>query len=69
MPIYEYACDECGQRFEAWQKITEPAITVCEACGKPRAQRVISASSFALKGSGWYATDYARKSGKSNDAA
>ena len=67
MPIYEYACEECGHRFEAWQKITDPTTTTCAACGAPRAQRQISTSSFALKGSGWYVTDYARK-GKSDAA-
>ena len=59
MPIYEYECPTCG-KFEAMQKITAEPLTVCETCGKP-VHRLISVTSFALKGSGWYATDYAKK--------
>ncbi len=60
MPIYEYRCQRCGQEFEAWQKITDPTTTKCEACGGT-ASRLISHSTFVLKGTGWYVTDYARK--------
>lgn len=59
MPIYEYECPSCG-KFEAMQKITADPLTVCETCGKP-VRKLMSLSSFALKGSGWYVTDYARK--------
>lgn len=61
MPIYEYECTKCGQLREAWQKFSEPPLTECDRChGKLR--KVISHSSFHLKGTGWYVTDYASKS-------
>jgi putative FmdB family regulatory protein len=65
MPIYEYRCEKCGREFEEWQKITDPAIDKCSACGG-KASRLISHSSFVLKGTGWYVTDYARKDGSSS---
>ncbi len=60
MPIYEYRCGKCGHEFEEWQKITDPATARCSECGG-EAGRLISNTSFVLKGTGWYATDYARK--------
>ncbi len=60
MPIYEYECPEHG-RFERTQRITEPALKSCDRCGS-KVQRLISHTSFALKGSGWYATDYGSSS-------
>jgi len=65
MPIYEYQCPKCGT-FETTQRITEPALKRCPTC-KSKVERIISATSFVLKGSGWYATDYAR-SGSSKSA-
>lgn len=64
MPIYEYRCRKCGHEFEEWQKITDPPVEKCTMCGG-RASRLISQSSFILKGTGWYVTDYARKDGAS----
>ena len=61
MPIYEYYCEACGHEFETMQKITEEPIRKCEACGKMTAKRSISRTSFVLKGSGWYVTDYGGK--------
>ena len=58
MPIYEYRCGGCGQDHEALQKVSEPPLTVCPACGKPALQKQLSAAGFQLKGSGWYATDF-----------
>lgn len=58
MPIYEYKCDKCGV-FEVTQRITEPTLKRCPTC-KSKVERMISATSFILKGSGWYATDYAK---------
>ena len=59
MPIYEYKCPKCGV-FEAMQRITEPSLKKCPTC-KSKVERQISRGSFILKGSGWYATDYAKK--------
>lgn len=66
MPTYEYACNQCGREFEKVQRITEPAQAECPACGSSDTRRLISHSSFILKGSGWYVTDYARKNGGGN---
>ncbi len=63
MPIYEYECESCGKVIEKWQKITEKPIQTCERCGG-RLHKLVSMSSFHLKGSGWYVTDYAKKSTK-----
>ncbi len=61
MPIYEYRCEDCGHEFEVIQRFSDEPISVCEGCGKEKAKRLISQTSFVLKGSGWYATDYGRK--------
>jgi len=58
MPIYGYRCGECGEEHEALQKVSEPPLTICPACGKPALQKQLSAAGFQLKGSGWYATDF-----------
>jgi putative FmdB family regulatory protein len=58
MPIYEYQCDRCG-RFETMQRITDDPLKKCPTC-KRRVHKLISNTSFQLKGSGWYITDYAR---------
>ena len=67
MPIYEYECENCGRRLEVWQKITEDPLTVCEVCGG-KLCKLISQSSFILKGTGWYVTDYARKDQKKSSS-
>lgn len=58
MPIYEYACESCGHRLEAIQKMSEAPLKDCPACGKPDLKKQISATGFQLKGKGWYATDF-----------
>ena len=58
MPIYEYTCKKCGKNFECMQRITEPPIAPCPKCGAA-ADRLISATSFTLKGGGWYKDGYA----------
>ena len=60
MPIYEYRCSKCGEIFEAFQKISDKPLSHCKFCNA-QVERLISQSSFQLKGSGWYLTDYARK--------
>ena len=59
MPIYEYGCERCGV-FEEMQRITDPPLSKCPKC-KRKVRRLISQTSFQLKGRGWYVTDYARK--------
>ena len=59
MPIYEYQCNKCGV-IEVTQRITEKALSKCPTC-KSKVKRLISNTSFQLKGTGWYITDYARK--------
>ncbi|MGH7933308.1 MAG: FmdB family zinc ribbon protein [Candidatus Binataceae bacterium] len=66
MPIYEYQCAKCGV-FEVTQRITEPSLKKCPTC-KGKVERLISHTSFILKGSGWYATDYARSGSHRTDA-
>jgi putative FmdB family regulatory protein len=67
MPIYEYKCPKCGV-FEAMQRITEPSLKKCPTC-KSKVERQISRGSFILKGSGWYATDYAKKATNGADSS
>jgi putative FmdB family regulatory protein len=60
MPLYEYECERCGAHLEVLQRMGEKALTRCSKC-RGRVRKVVSRSSFQLKGSGWYITDYARK--------
>lgn len=61
MPIYEYRCTDCEQIFEEWQTDFKERELTCPVCGS-KAERLISNTSFVLKGSGWYTTDYCRSS-------
>ena len=61
MPIYEYACADCGQVVEAIQKFSDRPLTKCKFCSG-KLHKLVSQNSFHLKGSGWYVTDYSRKS-------
>jgi len=58
MPIYEYQCAACGHQFETLQKISDKPFSKCPDCGKDALKKLISASAFRLKGSGWYETDF-----------
>jgi putative FmdB family regulatory protein len=58
MPIYEYRCVDCGHELEAMQRISDPALTDCPACGQSSLAKLISAARFRLKGGGWYETDF-----------
>ena len=60
MPLYEYHCEACGHRFEVIQKFSDPPTETCPKCGS-RVHKLQSAPAFHLKGTGWYATDYAKK--------
>lgn len=67
MPTYEYRCNACGIEFEVEKRMSDPVATACTSCGAMDTERLISHSSFVLKGSGWYLTDYARKNGSSGN--
>jgi putative FmdB family regulatory protein len=60
MPIYEYKCQKCGRQYEVFQGISDPELKSCKFC-KGNVHKLVSLSSFSLKGSGWYTTDYAGK--------
>ena len=66
MPIYEYRCLKCNHSFEIMQKIADSPLTTCISCQGP-VRKLISPTSFHLKGNGWYATDYVKKSGANGD--
>ena len=61
MPLYEYECQADGSRFEVIQKFSDPPVETCPNCGGP-VRRLISSPAIQFKGSGWYITDYAKKS-------
>jgi putative FmdB family regulatory protein len=61
MPLYEYQCDTCGHRFEVIQKFSDAPVEVCPKCGGP-VKKLFSSPAIQFKGTGWYITDYARKS-------
>jgi putative FmdB family regulatory protein len=60
MPIYEYRCESCDHEFERFQQRNDDDPEACPDCGEGGVKRLISDTSFQLKGSGWYETDYAR---------
>ncbi len=64
MPLYEYECTKCGQRVEKIQKFSDAPLTRCEKCGG-ELERLISSPAIQFKGTGWYVTDYGRKSSAS----
>ena len=61
MPIYEYICEKCGSHIEALQKLSDAPLKRCKKC-RGKLEKVISRTSFQLKGGGWYLSDYSRKS-------
>ncbi|MEN9417684.1 MAG: hypothetical protein RI988_1304 [Pseudomonadota bacterium] len=68
MPIYAYRCGACGHSRDVLQKLSDPLLTVCPACGAEAFSKQVTAAGFQLKGSGWYVTDFrdngsAKKSG------
>lgn len=68
MPIYEYQCQACGHELEALQKVSDQPLTECPKCKAQSLTKLISATSFQLKGTGWYATDF-RDKGKPKQEA
>ena len=71
MPLYEYECEACHQRFEVIQKYSDPTPDICARCGKGPVRRLQSTPAIQFKGSGWYITDYAggRSSAASSTSA
>ena len=65
MPLYEYLCKKCGNRFEKIQRFSDPEIKECPQCSG-EVERLLSAPAVQFKGTGWYVTDYAKKSGSSS---
>ncbi|HVG18699.1 MAG TPA: zinc ribbon domain-containing protein [Blastocatellia bacterium] len=61
MPIYEYICEKCGSHIEAIQKVSDAPLKRCQKC-RGKLEKVVSRTSFQLKGAGWYLSDYSRKS-------
>ncbi len=58
MPIYAYRCEACGHAKDVLQKVSDPLLTVCPACGAETFRKQLTAAGFQLKGSGWYVTDF-----------
>lgn len=58
MPIYEYRCESCGHELEKLQSFRDPLLVTCPSCGDDALKRLMSQTSFMLKGEGWYVTDY-----------
>lgn len=58
MPIYAYRCESCGHSTDVLQKISDPILTDCAACGRATLRKQLTAAGFQLKGSGWYVTDF-----------
>ncbi len=63
MPIYAYRCESCGHAKDVLQKISDPVLTTCPACGAESFTKQVTAAGFQLKGSGWYVTDFRGGSG------
>jgi putative FmdB family regulatory protein len=69
MPIYDFQCTQCGHKAELLRKMSEPSTTACPACSQQTLTKMLSAPSFQLNGSGWYATDFKEKKPKSTATA
>ena len=69
MPIYDFACSNCGHDFERLQKLSDADTAVCPACGKASESRKVTAPSFRLAGSGWYETDFKKDGDKKKNLA
>ncbi len=61
MPIYEYECEACGNRFELIQRLSDEPVVICPRCGEPKVHKLMSSPAIQFKGSGFYINDYAKK--------
>ena len=68
MPIYEYQCPDCSHRFERMQRMSDDPVTVCPTCGEQHVKKLVSMTSFVLKGEGWYKDHYGLKQGGGDGA-
>jgi putative FmdB family regulatory protein len=68
MPIYAYRCDHCGHAKDVLQKLSDPVLSTCPACGTAAFRKQVTAAGFQLKGSGWYVTDFRGGSGAAKPA-
>lgn len=66
MPIYAYKCETCGHGKDVLQKMSDPLLTDCPACGNATFKKQLTAAGFQLKGTGWYVTDFREGAGKSS---
>jgi putative FmdB family regulatory protein len=69
MPIYEFQCEACGDRFERLQKLADPDPDRCPRCGRPEVKRRVTAPAFRLAGSGWYETDFKKEGDRKRNLA
>jgi putative FmdB family regulatory protein len=69
MPIYEYECEACGNRFELIQKFSDPLVEICPKCGERKVHKLLSSPAIKFKGTGWYITDYAKKGGAESESS
>ena len=69
MPIYAFACKECGHQFDRLQKLSDPDPEICPSCGAAAIRRQVTAPSFRLAGSGWYETDFKKDGEKKHNLA
>jgi putative FmdB family regulatory protein len=67
MPIYDYACEKCEREFEVEQRITDEPLKTCPKCKSRKVKRLISQTSFVLKGGGWYSDLYSSSKGEKAD--
>lgn len=66
MPIYAYKCETCGHTKDVLQKMSDPLLTDCPACGNATFKKQLTAAGFQLKGTGWYVTDFRESAGKNS---
>ncbi len=69
MPIYVFRCDDCGEKFDRLQKLSDPDPSTCPHCGKHHVRRQVTAPAFRLAGSGWYETDFKSDKEKKHNLA